>query len=492
MRNAALATLLPHGRIYATEAARMAAVRIDKKSPVPYYAQLRAILERSMAEGRLAVGDQLPSEAQLCAHYGISRTVVRQALNELTNEGLILRYKGKGSFVAPAKVDEHLAQSLTGLAEEVRGRGEHLTNDILAFERRQPSSHIARILGLSPGDAVVHLKRLRSIDGEPWNVTETYLPHDVCAPLLDLDMRHRSLYATLEQDLGLALAYGRRTIEAAAAGEEHAALLGVRPGSPMLLLKSVAHLRDGRPIEYFLAWHRGDRSRFDVLLGAVPAMPRASATWPSGRAARPTSALCSKPRETGAAPSLARMAAGAFILPVPGRPVRVRAGDRSVLADVRGSTAERIELAPREPVPAGRAELIYSTPRGVVVLAGELRTGAEAVFVPREQQRADQRPEAFRVPVRVDGELRRPGTPAVAVIAVELSVTGALVRGAAGLQPEEPVTLALQLGDALVELPAVAGREEDGEQVVLRFAEPGRLASGVLERFVAAEQRKLL
>jgi len=177
--------------------------------------------------------------------------------------------------VAPPKVDEHLAQSLTGLAEEVRARGRRLTNEILAFERAGPPAHIAEMLGLAPGEDVIHLERLRSIDGERWNVTSTYLPFALCEPLLGYDMRDRSLYATLEEELGLVLDHGRRTIEAAVAGEEHARLLGIPPGSPVLLLKSVAYLRDGRPIEYFLAWHRGDRSRFDVLLhrraGAVSA-----------------------------------------------------------------------------------------------------------------------------------------------------------------------------------------------------------------------------
>jgi GntR family transcriptional regulator len=244
----------------------MPRMTIDKASPVPYYEQLREILENAMQGGRLAVGEQLPSEAQLCHEYDVSRTVVRQALNELANEGLISRFKGKGSFVAPPKVDEHLAQSLTGLAEEVRARGEHLTNQILAFEQQTPSAHVAEVLRLDPDETVIHLERVRSINGEPWVVTSTYLPYSLCAPLLSLDMRHRSLYATLEHELGLFLDRGRRTIEAALATERQAQLLGVQAGDAVLLLKSVAWLPDDRAVEYFVAWHRGDRSRFDVLL----------------------------------------------------------------------------------------------------------------------------------------------------------------------------------------------------------------------------------
>jgi GntR family transcriptional regulator len=244
----------------------MVRMRIDKSSRVPYYEQLREILEEAVQSGALAVGEQLPSEAQLCETYDVSRTVVRQALAELTNEGRIHRYKGRGSFVAPPKVDEHLAQSLIGLAEEVSARGDHLDNEVRLFECQAPSAQVARVLKLQDDEEVVRLDRVRSINGEPWVFTSTFLPGRLCRGLLGRDMRHRSLYATLEQDLGIVLVHGRRTIEAALAGEEHAKLLGIQPEDPVLLLKSLSFDADDTPIEYFLAWHRGDRSRFDVHL----------------------------------------------------------------------------------------------------------------------------------------------------------------------------------------------------------------------------------
>ena len=186
------------------------------------------------------------------------------------------------------------------------------------------------------------------------------------------------------------------------------------------------------------------------------------------------------------------MAGTRFILPLLGRPVRLRVGDRAVLADVRGVDDERIELDPREAVPAGAAELMYSTPRGVVVLAGELGLADGAVFVPRQQQRADQRREAYRVPVHVDAELRRREEPARAVTVVSLSVTGALVRGATGVQIDERVALVLRLGAEEVELPAAVARLDPDDEFAVRFEELPRAAAGALERFVAAEQRRLL
>jgi len=182
-----------------------------------------------------------------------------------------------------------------------------------------------------------------------------------------------------------------------------------------------------------------------------------------------------------------------FIPPAVGRPVRVLAGGTSPLADVLAVADEHIELMAREPVPAGRAELLYSTPRGVVVLAGELSpSGSLHVFVPHEQQRAEQRREAYRVPVRVDGELKRASGEAFPIVTVDLSPTGVLLRGAPALEPAERVTVTLQLDDAAVELPAVVRRHETEERYAVSFEEPPRSAVTALERFLAAEQRKLL
>ena len=81
-----------------------------------------------------------------------------------------------------------------------------------------------------------------------------------------MDFAHRSLYAYLESAYGLVIARGRRTLEAVAAGEYEAGLLGVKKGAPLILLDSVSYLADGTPIEYYRALHRGDRSRFEVEL----------------------------------------------------------------------------------------------------------------------------------------------------------------------------------------------------------------------------------
>jgi GntR family transcriptional regulator len=239
---------------------------IDKASPVPFYYQLRQLLERAVADGVLASGEQIPTEASLCERYDVSRTVVRQALSDLERTGLVTRLKGKGTFVAEPKVSEFVAQSLTSLHEDLSARGERLETKVLRLEVEPVSPHVAAMLELPESEQIVLLERLRFLRGEPLVVTTAYMPYSICAPILALDMSDRSLFETYEQELGLKLHRGSRAMEARAATAEVARHLGVPEGAPILAFSGVTYLDDGRPVEYFIGLHRGDRSRFETEL----------------------------------------------------------------------------------------------------------------------------------------------------------------------------------------------------------------------------------
>jgi GntR family transcriptional regulator len=239
--------------------------RIDRSSPVPFYYQLRQIMETAIT-ARGSAGDPLPSEASLCETFGVSRTVVRQALSDLQRDGLIERFKGRGSFVAEPKVAERLVQELTSLHEDVAARGQTLETQVLRFEMQPGSPYVTQMLGLAASDPILILERLRIVDGEPFELSTTHLSYAHCAALLELDMAQRSLYHALEHDLGLNLARGHRSVEAAQADARTARHLGLWEGAPVLLLKGTTYLDNGSAIEYFTSVHRGDRSRFEVDL----------------------------------------------------------------------------------------------------------------------------------------------------------------------------------------------------------------------------------
>jgi GntR family transcriptional regulator len=238
---------------------------IDRTSPLPFYHQLKQILLADLRERELSPGDRLPGDHELCATYQVSRTVVRQALAELETEGVLERVKGRGTFVAPRKTSEHLVQSLTGLYEDVAARGSHLRSEVRRQEVVPADEQIAAELGLQPGAPVIVLERLRFVDEEPWVLATTYLPYDVAPGLVQDDLTDQSLYALLEDTYRVRLTHGRRGVEAAVANDAQAAALAIAPGDPVLVLRSTSHAGD-RPVEMFVAYHRGDRSRFEVTL----------------------------------------------------------------------------------------------------------------------------------------------------------------------------------------------------------------------------------
>jgi GntR family transcriptional regulator len=248
----------------------MAEGKIDFDSYIPYYIQLMEMLKTQLEDGDLEPGDRIPSEAELGALYRVSRTVVRQALRELELAGMIVRRKGRGTFVAEPKIEESLGQKLTGFYQDMLDQGRRPTTQVLSHEIIPAASLVAQNLEIEVGSPVHCIERVRFIDHEPIILVKTFLPANQVPELETYDLENQSLYSVLEKDFGLVLARGKRSMEAVPATEREARYLQIGISDPLLLLDSVTYLEDGRPIEYYHAVHRGDRSRFEVDLVREP------------------------------------------------------------------------------------------------------------------------------------------------------------------------------------------------------------------------------
>ncbi len=251
-------------------------VVIDRSSAMPLHVQLKQSMQDQIAHGRWRPGDLLPAEPELCRLFAVSRTTVRQAMTELAYDGMIVRERGRGTFVAPPKLTESAVQRLSGFYEDMLTLGHPPVSQILRQESVRASKHIAALLKVPVGGRVVEIERLRFVHDDPVVLTTTYLPEVLCPGLRDADLSRRSLYEYLESECGLTLARGRRTIEAVAADARQAKLLRTETRAPLILIHSLSYLADGRPIEYYHALHRGDRSRFEVELVRGPGRGRSA------------------------------------------------------------------------------------------------------------------------------------------------------------------------------------------------------------------------
>lgn len=198
-------------------------------------------------------------------HYGVSRITVRQAVQALEHQGLVIKVPGKGAFVAPPKPYQQLSE-LQGLAEAMRRKGHEIHNQVLAIERQSATPEHAHALGLHDGAALTFLKRLRLLDGEPISLDCTWLPRTIGDRVAEADLAERDVFLILEQDLGLRLGHADLAIDTTPADPELARWLRIEPGSPVLRIERLTHDQQGRPIDHERLYCRTDNFQYRLRI----------------------------------------------------------------------------------------------------------------------------------------------------------------------------------------------------------------------------------
>jgi GntR family transcriptional regulator len=237
--------------------------RIDRSLPTPLYHQLERILRHDIEAGVYRAGDLLPSESEICERYDVSRSVVRQTLANLAHAGVVHTERGRGSFVAERKFHERFVQRATGFYDDLTRMGYELRTKVVRQEVSELPLQVREFLDSETG---IRIDRVRSVEGRVLVYVTTYLSPQRCPGLEHHDLNDRSLYEHLDRAYGLQVHGGRRTVEAVAATPHIADHLEVAPGTPLLLLRSANRTADGAPLEWFEAWHRADRTMFEIQI----------------------------------------------------------------------------------------------------------------------------------------------------------------------------------------------------------------------------------
>lgn len=195
------------------------------------YVRVRDYL-RSLVTHELQTGDAIPSERVLCERFGVSRMTVRQAVDALVVEGLLQREQGRGTFVAPSRMD--LEVRLASFGEEMRRRGMEPSSTVLAAEEVPATPDVADALDLVAGEHVHYLHRVRLADGVPMAIEQTWVPAGLVPGLL-ADGAPESIYGELRRR-GLEPDWGEDTVAASEVDAQDAGLLGLRTGAAVLRL----------------------------------------------------------------------------------------------------------------------------------------------------------------------------------------------------------------------------------------------------------------
>lgn len=227
---------------------------------VPRYRRIEQALRGRIAEMR--PGDPLPSDAELCAEFGVSRMTARNAMQRLAEEGLIQRQPGRGSFVAEPPTHRR-ANHLMSFSHEMQRLGRDPSSVILARELRPASARQAELLHVRQGDPIVYLRRVRCADERPIALETAILDRRSATAVMAADLRRGSLHAALAA-AGLALRRGTATISAAPAAAEDVQHLGTQRGDPMLVERRVIVDGGGRPVEATESRYPADRYALEV------------------------------------------------------------------------------------------------------------------------------------------------------------------------------------------------------------------------------------
>jgi GntR family transcriptional regulator len=242
--------------------------------PAPLYLQLAGVLRQQIAGGTLPRGEPIPTEADLCQRYQVSRATVRQALSLLVEEGLIVRQRGRGSIVAPRQPLTYAVSELRGFTEILADQGLRPRMELLAYQTKLPPEDVSELLELDGDAPTLFFERLvRDGDG-PILLDSGYIPAGLAAQVTREALAERPIYRLLEAGLGVPLAGVHQTIGARSASEREAALLEVRAGAPLLEVSRLAYLPRERPVFYSLGLFRADRyqERLWLRRPGVPTM----------------------------------------------------------------------------------------------------------------------------------------------------------------------------------------------------------------------------
>lgn len=231
------------------------------------YAKIRNDVRNKIISGKYKPGTLLPKESEMILKYNASKLTVKKAMDELVNEGLIIKRRGSGTFVKglstedieKLKVANQFQGSSAFFADKV------VESRILVFEVVKSEPEIMERLGLSEISDLYHVVRTRLIDGDPYVIESTYMAVDLIKNLT-FEICSGSIYEYIEDELGLTIGSAHRRIEARKGTDEELVELGGKSGDPVVLVSQVGYLSDGRTFEASMNVHRYDKYAFETVL----------------------------------------------------------------------------------------------------------------------------------------------------------------------------------------------------------------------------------
>jgi len=228
----------------------------NRRNGLPAYQKIQGAIRQRIEAKQLRPGDAVSSERELARIHGVSLMTARHALAGLEREGIVERRRGAGTFVAPPRIQFNKLMSYT---EQMASRGLPPSSKVITAKIVEGEQEIAARLGLGATSRMVKIERVRLTDDEPFALETCYLPGDEFADLVHAPLARGSLFAALEHDYDVELAYADEEVDATVAEGRVAQLLNLRAGAPLLRMRQVIYSSKTKPVIYVIGFYRSER-----------------------------------------------------------------------------------------------------------------------------------------------------------------------------------------------------------------------------------------
>lgn len=240
--------------------------QLNPKSPVPLHLQLEKILRKKIADGVWTENEMIPSENELSRCYNLSRMTVRNVITRLSQEGILYRVQGKGTFVSEKKI---LSRPLSymGIREQLERKGYSSDTKLLYIRKQEIDEKLMNVFCLSEDSIMFKIARLRSVKDLPFSLHISWIPLDLCPDLPDrkFDYENIQLCDILKENYQIIPNKIIETLEIVNADKEKAEQLKVNKGYPLLHLEDTIFGIQDKVVEYSSVFFRGDRIKLEIL-----------------------------------------------------------------------------------------------------------------------------------------------------------------------------------------------------------------------------------
>lgn len=241
----------------------MVVAGINKYSTVPLYCQLKNIILEKIETGDYPEDSKIPSEQDLCEEYNISRPTVRQAINELTNNGHLYKMKGKGTFVSKRKSNVHIKE-YNGFTDSILDSMDPENKDVLSVSTINSDDYakLREVFNLkSESHDFTVITYANKRNDEVFSVSTSFIPISLFPDIAEDIKSKKPSYEILRGKYPLVPCSSKSTLEVTYTDQMDAGFLQVQPGQALIEVSNVLYSKSGQPVEFIVSKYRADKCR---------------------------------------------------------------------------------------------------------------------------------------------------------------------------------------------------------------------------------------